>query len=217
MSKSDYSYPINWERDRDAAILWARRLIDRDDWLILDTETTGLDERAEIIQIGVVSGYGNPLIDNILVKPTRPIPAQATAVHHITDETVKDAPSFKEVWPRLLGLLKDNEVVIYNSEYDVRLVRQTANLYGLAVPDYRHSCAMLNYAAFLGEWNEHRQSYRWPKLQGGDHSAVGDCKATLELIERMAFTVTKELREFVPAAKVKQALEAGDPLQGRLL
>jgi DNA polymerase-3 subunit epsilon len=45
---------------------------------------------------------------------------------------------------------------------------------------------MLQYAEWFGEWNSYHQSFRWQKLQGGDHSALGDCFATLELIKRMA-------------------------------
>jgi DNA polymerase-3 subunit epsilon len=89
-------------------------------------------------------------------------------------------------------------VVIYNAAYDTALIKQTAHLYGILVPSYRVSCAMLYYAAYVGDWNDYRGSYRWPKLMGGDHSAVGDCKATLELIERMAHTETPTLGKWEP-------------------
>jgi DNA polymerase III subunit epsilon len=112
--------------------------------------------------------------------------AQATALHHITNAMVRNAPGFDLVWPDLKELLTSYEVVIYNAAFDTRLVAQSAKPYGIKVPTFRTSCAMLNYAAFLGDWNDYRQSYTWPKLIGGDHSAIGDCRATLEVIMKMA-------------------------------
>src|SRR6266511_2362154 len=71
--------------DRDNAILWARGVLS--DWsavIILDTETTGLDLSAEIVQISLITIDGASLFDS-LVKPTQPIPPEVTAIYHITD------------------------------------------------------------------------------------------------------------------------------------
>jgi DNA polymerase-3 subunit epsilon len=46
-------------------------------------------------------------------------------------------------------------------------------------------CAMRRYAAYVGEPSK-RGGYRSQKLPGGDHSALGDALATLQLIEEMA-------------------------------
>src|SRR5687768_4350279 len=73
--------------DRLAAQLWARRLLERDDWVVLDTETTGLDHGAEVIQIGVVGPDGRTLLDTLLQPRTR-IPADATRIHGVTDAMV---------------------------------------------------------------------------------------------------------------------------------
>ena len=45
---------------------------------------------------------------------------------------------------------------------------------------------MLMYAQFVGEWNPRHGDYRWQRLPSGDHSAIGDCRATLALIHKMA-------------------------------
>ena len=66
----------------------------RDNCLILDAETTGLGEDAEIVEITIIDTTGKPLI-NTLVKPSTPIPAEATAIHGITNEMVRHAPT----WP----------------------------------------------------------------------------------------------------------------------
>ena len=47
---------------------------------ILDTETTGLYDDAEIVEISIIDENGGVLLDT-LVKPLKPIPAEATAIH----------------------------------------------------------------------------------------------------------------------------------------
>jgi DNA polymerase-3 subunit epsilon len=49
-----------------------------------------------------------------------------------------------------------------------------------------YACAMQKYAAYTGQLNTNGRGYRMQKLQGGDHSALGDCAATLRLIQHMA-------------------------------
>jgi DNA polymerase-3 subunit epsilon len=178
------------ENARQQSIRWAKRMMSTppSNWLILDTETTGLDEDAEIIQIGVTDGAGKTLMDNLLCSPFGNIPAAATAVHHITNEMVKHAPAFLERYKELSILAAGKIVVIYNKAYDMRLIDQSIarfSSYPLLVP-LSWDCAMLAYSKYVGEWNDYRKDFKWQKLQGGDHSALGDCRATLEVIKKMA-------------------------------
>ena len=127
-------------------------------------------------------------MDNVLVKPTRSIPPEATAVHHITNDMVINAPSFPNVLPQLLEVVRGKLLVVYNANYDIRLLIQSAKAHNI---NFRlgieaRTCAMLKYAEWVGDWNEEYQSFRWQKLQGGDHSALGDCYATLDVIKKMA-------------------------------
>ncbi|MEG3904814.1 3'-5' exonuclease [Microcoleus sp. B4-C5] len=96
------------ERDRVNAVLWAREQLSQNDWVILDTETTGL-VRAEIVEIAIINHLGEMLL-NTLIKPTVPIPAEAAYLHGISDAMVADAPSFPEVYPRIVEVLKYKRV-----------------------------------------------------------------------------------------------------------
>ncbi len=175
------------QSDRNGAIGWAREKLATPKWILLDTETTGIDDQAEIIQIGVLGNDGTRIMDNVFVRPASGyIPSGASAINHITYNMVSNAPTFADVWPTLEKYLIKYPVVIYNAAYDTKLIVQSAAKYRIKVPTYNVQCAMLRNAEFVGDWNESKQSYKWPKLTGGDHSAVGDCIATLELIKRMA-------------------------------
>ncbi len=150
----------------------------------LDTETTGLGNRDEIVSIGIVDHDGMVLLDT-LVQPTIPIPFRAYQIHGISDDDVAHAPSFVEIWNSLVRVLSTRHVVIYNSKYDTRMLEQSATAHwgyqgGLIIDDnnatYRKipahahviktaniSCAMKLYALFYSQSGSGRSS-KWQKL-----------------------------------------------------
>ncbi|WP_162871171.1 3'-5' exonuclease, partial [Klebsiella pneumoniae] len=65
----------------------------RSDYVIIDTETTGLKDFDEIIEITIINMRGEILL-NSLVKPSRLIPPGVTEINNITNEMVADAPSW---------------------------------------------------------------------------------------------------------------------------
>lgn len=109
---------------RERVIKLARQLVE-DRALILDTETTGLDDDAEIVEIAVVDAAGT-LEFSALVKPSKPIPEAASAVHGITDEMVATARPWREVWSVVHSLVGAYSlpvpVLAYNSDFDRRMV-----------------------------------------------------------------------------------------------
>ena len=176
--------------ERAAAIAWARGLVGRTDWVVLDTETTGLGPDAEAVQVAVLSPSGRTLLD-ALVRPTVPIPPDATAVHGIDDQAVALAVTYPDVHAALAGLIAVRTVVAFNASYDRRVLERTAGRYGYTLPGGTWECSMERYAAFAGDWDEGHGSFRYQRLprpvpSAGRHSARSDCRATLVLIQRMA-------------------------------
>lgn len=174
------------EEDYKAACKWAYDLLQRNDWLILDTETTGLlQDGGEIIQIALLRPDGTPLFES-LVKPTRPIQPRAGYVNRITNEMVANAPSFAEIYPKLREVLVDSLIVSYNVAFDQAMFYQACHAASLEKPGNVWACAMLMYAQYVGDWNNYHGSYRWQKLPSAAHDALGDCRATLRLLKKMA-------------------------------
>ncbi|MFM7520675.1 MAG: exonuclease domain-containing protein [Planctomycetota bacterium] len=154
---------------------------------MLDTETTGINGSDEIVQIGVIDLRGEVLLD-LLIRPTRRtrISASATAVHRITWPLLLGKPTFADIAPLLWKALKGRTVITYNAAFDSRLLSQSASAADVAIPHFHWDCAMVKYAQFVGDWDPYSNDYRWKKLTGGDHTALGDCRATLACIEQMA-------------------------------
>ncbi len=174
--------------DRRRSIKWAQDILASPQrYVILDTETTGLGKTAEVIQIALLDPTGRVLFDTF-VRPLKrkSIPSDAARVHGITMKILKNAPSYPEIADQLVSLIQHRTVIAYNAECDARLLRQTAERNGGAIPTERWECAMLHYAQFYGEWNDDHGNYRWQKLPGGNHSALGDCQAVLAVLQKMA-------------------------------
>ncbi|TAK34836.1 MAG: 3'-5' exonuclease [Chloroflexota bacterium] len=186
-------------RDREAAQRWARALLARSDWVVLDTETTGLDGRDEVIQIAIVADDRSVLMDT-LVRPQSRIPARATAIHGITDDMVAHAPTFPEIFPQLAAILEGKLAICYNAAFDSRLLQQTAARNKIGWPSVQWDCAMEQYARYFGQWSERNRSYQWQKLprskeyEHEKHQAIHDCLATLDLIRSMAGTTGVQKR-----------------------
>jgi DNA polymerase-3 subunit epsilon len=158
--------------------------------LFIDTETTGLDGLAEIVEISILDQDGGVLLDS-LVKPLRRIPQDVIQVHGITNEMVQDAPTWAEIWPQVEDILKERYVGVYNAEFDLRMMRQSHRSNGMAwkFRDNKIFCIMKLYAQFRG-------AYRWQKLEAAgrqcgialpnSHRARDDALLAKAVLQHMA-------------------------------
>ncbi|MBI2391791.1 MAG: 3'-5' exonuclease [Deltaproteobacteria bacterium] len=92
---------------------------------VLDTETTGRDPANDrIVEIGVVVGVRGEVVKrlNWLVNPEIPIPDAAREVHGISDDDVKDAPTFKQLAGEIAEALRGVVPAAYNASFDKSFV-----------------------------------------------------------------------------------------------
>lgn len=187
-----YSRIGRFLEDKNSAIEWARKQLKKRKWVILDTETTGLND-AEIVQIGIIDREGKTVFDS-LIKPTIAIPKEVIAIHSITNEAVANAPIFPEIYPQIVEALQKKQVLIYNANFDISILNYCCKLHKLPLLrlDKRCDCVMEWYAQYCGEWSEYYGSYKWQPLNG-KHNVIDDCLATLNLIQAMAYDETIDL------------------------
>lgn len=164
---------------------------------VLDVETTGLDPALDrIVEVATVdlivtdNGEGaSPRYTvergarwSSLVNPGRPIPPEASAIHHITDDMVADAPPIGE----MLGTITDGSPAYYCAHvrnFDMGFIRPAGAdwlcTYKLAVvlwPDCpAHTNQCLRY--WLG--------LKLAEDPGTPHRALGDAYVTAALARRM--------------------------------
>ena len=92
----------------------------------IDLETTGINLATDrIIEIAIVKVLtdGKRSVKRKLINPQIPIPKQSTDLHGITDEMVKDAPTFKDVAQELKQMLDGCDIGGYNSNrFDIPML-----------------------------------------------------------------------------------------------
>jgi DNA polymerase-3 subunit epsilon len=165
--------------------------LDGRNYVVLDTETTGLDS-PEVVSVAVVDSHGKTLL-NEFVRPAKPIEPGASRITGITNEAVKDRPEFPTIYESLKGAISGRLVVIYNASYDLKVLCNTCRRYNLEMPLVEQWCAMEWFAKVYGKWDSNRKNYTWQKLstaagyfaveQNNAHDALGDCITTLRVIE----------------------------------
>lgn len=125
----------------------AAQLAERSPWVapfvVIDVETTGLDTdpAARVVEIAAILFVGGVPTDRRVatrVNPGCPIPPEATAIHGITDADVADAPTFAEVWPRIVELYDsgDTSTLAYSAAFDREFARREVGLAGSARPPF---------------------------------------------------------------------------------
>jgi DNA polymerase III epsilon subunit-like protein len=187
---------LNGRSARKIAILEARELVSSN-FCVLDTETTGLGDDAEIVEISILDSNCAELFTSF-VRPSKHIPPEAQAISGITNEMVQHAPSWSDIYDGVMHILAPRRIAIYNMAYDLRLIRQTclASECWLPVLDRQSKCVMDIYSKFMGEWDNKRGWWKRHKLSSaaqacgvgaqGAHRAIADCRMTLGVIKYIA-------------------------------
>jgi DNA polymerase-3 subunit epsilon len=177
--------------------------------VIIDTETTGLTEDDEIIEIAIINMSGDVLL-NTFVKPTRNIPADVINIHHITNEMVASAPSWAEIYPQVMEIIGHRKWLAWNSRFDARLITQTSLITGqydgLSAAEVIHEYdrihhsqidAKRTYSDWYGEFEEDRQGFKKQHLaaavaqqnvdvDGAAHRALADCMMILGVLQSVS-------------------------------
>ena len=93
-----------------------------------DLETTGTNvAKDRIVEISILKIFpnGNKSSKTWLVNPGIPIPAEATAIHGISDEKVANEPTFKQLSSEIYQMIKDSDLAGYNSDrFDIPLLAE---------------------------------------------------------------------------------------------
>lgn len=103
--------------------------------IVWDTETTGLikplitplDQQPYICEVCMVKvdpkSFKVKEVFNELIKPPIPIPPETTKIHGISNEDVKNAPSFARLLPKLAAfVLGEERIIAHNNAFDIGML-----------------------------------------------------------------------------------------------
>ncbi|MDD2793862.1 MAG: 3'-5' exonuclease [Sediminibacterium sp.] len=155
----------------------------------IDLETTGVNiSNDRIVEIGIVKILpdGTKQVKRKLINPLMPIPAGASDVHGITDEMVKDAPSFKQVANEIKQFIDNCDMGGYNSNrFDVPMLIEEFLRAGIEFSVEGRKLVDVQKVFHMMEQRTLSAAYKFycNKLLEGAHSAEVDATATWEVLE----------------------------------
>ncbi len=157
--------------------------------IFFDLETTGLNITADkIVELSYIKVYPNGQEESktLRLNPGIPIPPQSTAVHHITDEDVKDAPTFKMVAKELARTFEGCDIAGFNSNrFDVPLLQEEFLNAGVDIDLTRHRFIDVQTIFHKMEQRNLSAAYKFycGKSLDDAHSANADTRATYEVLK----------------------------------
>jgi DNA polymerase-3 subunit epsilon len=155
----------------------------------IDLETTGVNISVDrIVEIAIVkiSPDGTRLVKRKLINPLIPIPEGSSAIHGITDEMVKDAPSFKQAANELKQFMENCDLGGYNSNrFDIPMLIEEFLRIGIEFSIDGRKLVDVQKVFHMMEQRTLSAAYKFycQKSLEGAHSAEVDATATWEVLE----------------------------------
>ncbi|MBR3550915.1 MAG: 3'-5' exonuclease [Bacteroidales bacterium] len=189
--------------------------------VFFDLETTGLNVgKDKIVEISLlkVMPDGEEISRTELINPGMPIPDEVSAIHGVTDEDVRDKPTFAEIADDLLAFIGDADLAGFNSnKFDVPLLVEEflrcgrrfdlRNRYLIDVQNIFHKMEPRNLVAAY-------KFYCDADLTDAHHASA-DTKATCEVLKAqldryngVEYTDRHTKRTYVPVQNDVKALSA---------
>ena len=156
--------------------------------IFFDLETTGVNiTKDRIVELSFIKVMpdGMEVCKTRRINPEMPIPAEATAVHHITDEMVAGEPTFKQVAKSLAEIFKGCDIAGFNSNrFDIPMLDEEFHRAGVDFDFSRANFIDVQNIFHKKEPRTLTAAYRFycDKDLEGAHSADADTRATYEVL-----------------------------------
>lgn len=157
--------------------------------VFFDLETTGTSiTHDRIVELSYIKVFpdGKEQSETIRVNPGCHIPAEATAVHHITDADVENEPMFDRIAPHILQVFANADIAGYNSNrFDVPLLVEECLRAGVTLD--LSSCRFIDVQTIFHKMEQRTLSAAYSFYCGKNlddaHSANADTRATYEVLK----------------------------------
>ncbi len=165
------------------------KLNNRNPIVFFDLETTGTDIcKDRIVEISMIKVMpdGSEIVKNRRINPTIPIPKEASDIHHIYDEDVKDCPTFKEIAKSLAAFIEGCDFAGFNSnKFDVPLLAEEFIRAGVDMDLKKRKFIDVQTIFHKMEQRTLVAAYQFycGKSLENAHSALADTRATYEVLK----------------------------------
>lgn len=157
--------------------------------IFFDLETTGVQPaRDRIVELAMIKMLPGGARDTFIkrINPGIPIPPETTAIHGISDDDVKDAPTFKQIAHTLYEWMKGADLAGYNStRFDIPVLAEEFLRCGINIDFSERFMVDAQQIFFKQEQRNLSSAYKFycQKELENAHSAEADILATIEVLE----------------------------------
>lgn len=158
--------------------------------IFFDVETTGVHVSVDrIIQLGLIKLLpdGTKKEWSSYFNPEMPIPPEVTHIHHITDEMVMHAPTFKQAAALIAAGFKFCDYAGFNIEFDLKFLQ--AEFKRAGINEKLNGRRLDAYKIYVNKYPRSLsaaiQTYLHRDIHSGAHDAVVDIRETYELMQAM--------------------------------
>jgi len=182
-----------------------------DNYVVLDTETTGLpDENGlpDIITLGITRVKDREIVDAIefSIRPRQNISKEAESVHGISNQQASLFETFESQWPKIEDYLNNQLVVIHNASFDWPILLDHVRRYALQQPKVKGLFCSQKAATPWAQAKNLECSHRGPSLNvltkilhaedlrartNGIHGAKVDSQQTALVVEELKRMASK--------------------------
>lgn len=168
---------------------------------VLDTETTGLKKTDQITEIAIVDYHTQEVLLNTLLLP-KGIDAsfsesKAAKVSGLTYGQLLLQPTFQDIFPELVFILKNYTLAGWNVEFDAKMLMRSAAYYRLTLPQFSTLDVMKLFQAWtvFSDWHTLEEALAICGIgkPGDMHRALSDAWSTTNVLQHMEETAKREV------------------------
>ncbi|MFH1753738.1 MAG: 3'-5' exonuclease [Candidatus Omnitrophota bacterium] len=169
--------------------------------VILDLETTGTwREKDKIVELGMIKYHPDGTLEEYVrrVNPGMHIPEGVVRIHGITDDDVKEKPSFKEIAEEAISFMAECDLAGFNVErFDLPILEREFHAAGIRFDWQQRSIYDAQRIYHYHERRDLKAAYNFycGKELESAHSALDDARATMEILSTQVVKYAGEGRE----------------------
>lgn len=172
-----------------------------DKFLIMDTETTGLGDDDEIIELALLNQDGEKLYHNYFY-PSKEVEPGAAEINHLTQDVLAklDAVNFVDEADNIIDIIEFSEssgipVLGHNLKFDIKMFNQTCQKYGINVDKdlfegYKDSMTIAKEWLKSASYSLNNLTTLIGITREEQHNAADDCLMTKEFLDRLEDIIT---------------------------
>lgn len=181
------------------------------DYVILDTETTGLNPHTDqIIQLSAIRYNANGMptgFFNTFLNPGCHIPPHITEINGITDKMVSNAPYASQTQESFLSFLDNALIIGYNVTFDLRFLNQTFRG-AFSGQNYVDALSLSRRMLYLSSYKLNMVSYEIGFRPSGEfHDSFTDCEAVAAILRH----INTDLSPWISTFKVSKGRSPSYP------